>query len=109
MAYDHGVVPITMLTTGGVPQIKATATTAVTRTRWVAGSDVTIKAWGLVPLVTKAGAVAVSLRLTATAGASSATTGQLSKLTLAATGLRGKPYIRRGLNTLVSGGSEVVA
>lgn len=109
MAYDHGLIPVTMFTTGGLPHLKSTATTAVTRCRWVAGSDVTVKAWSVTPLVTKAGAVAISLRYTATAGASSATAGQISKITLAATGLRGEPYVRKGLNSTVTAGGEIVA
>lgn len=109
MAYDHGRQQIMMLTTGGLPAIQSHATTSVARFRHVIMSDVVVRAVGIIPLTTKAGAPAFSFRVTATHGAASASGTQFSLITVSTAANRGKPTVRRGLNVTASAGSEIVA
>jgi hypothetical protein len=108
MAYEFGRQQITMFTTGGLPAIQAHATTAVARLVYRPLADVVIQAVGVVSLTTKAGAPAFSFRNTATAGASSASGTEFSRITVTTAALRGEAWVRKGLNVTASAGSEVV-
>lgn len=108
MAYDHGKYEVMLLTTGGLPQVATTATTSVKRLLWNPITDVVIRSVGIINLTTKTGALSFSCRVTATAGAASASGGEFARLTTATSSQKGKVTARKGLNVSVSGGSEVV-
>lgn len=108
MAYEFGRQLVFMTTTGGLPALQSHATTVVARFRSVFLNDVVVQAAGVVSLTTKAGAPAFSFRVTATGGAASASGGEFSRITVSTAAVRGEAWVRKGLNTTVSAGSEVV-
>jgi hypothetical protein len=109
MAYDHGRQQIQMLTTGGLNLLNTVATTSVKRWRHVVGVDQVVRAVGVINTTTKTGALSISWRNTATAGASSASGTEFARTTTATTNQKGKATVRKGLNVTASAGSEIVA
>lgn len=109
MAYPDGIQQMTMLTSAGVNSLLAVATTAVKRFRVYVGNDVVVKAVGIVNLSTKAGAVSLSWRASATAGVASVSGDEFARTTQATGSLKGDMTVRQNLNTTVCGGGEVVA